>query len=98
MVHEFTPELKKTLEHATQLADRVKTQFNTECACLAQTWVAYLAEYVYASARAVEALKAGEKTLAAKNRLDATCHRARAERKQKELRRAIERYTDGTSE
>lgn len=86
------------LARATEVVHSVEVNLNTECACLAQAWVAYLAEYVYASARAVKELKAGNKTLAAKHRLDATCHRARAERKQKELQRAVERCdNDSTS-
>lgn len=94
----MTPELERMLNKATELVQEIRKQANEDCARIAETWSAYLAEYVYASAAAVEALKKGNKAEAAKHRLDATCHRARAERKQKELHRAIERLSDDASE
>jgi hypothetical protein len=94
----MTPELERMLEQVTCVVKDIRKHLNEECARIAEAWSAYLAEYVYSSTEAVTALKKGDKMAAAKHRLDATCHRARADRKHKELRRAIERFANESSQ
>lgn len=94
MTPELSPELQKVLQQATQTVDAIRLYRDPECTNLAETWAAYLTEYVYASAAAVEALQRGENDAAATHRLNAACHDARAVRKSKDLRCAIERYFD----
>ena len=95
MTLELSPELQKVLQKATQTVDAVRRLYqDPECTNLAETWTAYLTEYVYASAAAFEALQRGDNEAAATHRLAAACHDARAGRKSKDLRRAIERYLD----
>jgi len=97
MANELTPELEAMLRKANKVVDDIVANLNGACIATAQAWIAYLTEYVYASAAAVAALKEGDKEAAARHRLDATCHRARADRKHKELRRAIESLDNESS-
>jgi hypothetical protein len=94
---QLNSELRKLLQQVTANVDQIREHLNDECARHAEAWAAYLTEYIYSSAEAVEALANGDGKAAAKHRLDAACHRARADRKHKDLRRAIERLPNEPS-
>lgn len=93
----LTPALEAALKQMEVIVKSAEEHLNNECVCLAKAWSAYLTEYVYESAKAKEAFDQGNPSLAAKHRLNATCHRARADRKQLEFRRAAKRLQDGAS-